>query len=61
MDLKDHLRADYILTTEKDWVRLKGQMDDPDLAYLAIRLDLGSDFNGLVSLIRERLRHREQT
>ena len=60
MDLKDHLHADCVITTEKDWVRLKGQMDDPDLAYLTIRLDLGPDFNGLVSLIRERLLQKEK-
>lgn len=57
-DLKDRLRADCVMTTEKDWVRLRGQVDDADLAYLRIRLDLGPDFDGLVSLIRERLLHK---
>lgn len=59
MDLKERLHADCIVTTEKDWVRLKGQMDDPDLGYLTIRLDLGPDFDGLVSLIRDRLHHHK--
>jgi len=55
---KDRLGVSAMVTTEKDWVRLRERVDHPDLGYLSIRLDLASDLDGLVAVIRERLRRK---
>ncbi|MBN1102132.1 MAG: tetraacyldisaccharide 4'-kinase [Deltaproteobacteria bacterium] len=58
VEWKDRLGASFMVTTEKDWMRLRGGMDHPDLGYLSIRLNLSSNFDGLTAMIRERL-HRK--
>ena len=38
---KESLKADFILTTEKDWVRMTDALSEyPDMAYLSIRMGL---------------------
>lgn len=38
---KEHLKAEVLITTEKDWVRMEDlPVHDPELAYATIRLDL---------------------
>jgi tetraacyldisaccharide 4'-kinase len=58
VEWKDRLGVSAVVTTEKDWVRLRERVDHPDLGYLSIRLDLASDFDGLVAVIRERLHQK---
>ena len=48
------LKADYLLTTEKDWVRMENLMTGyEDLAYLTIRFTLLSDQDMFFSMIRD--------
>jgi tetraacyldisaccharide 4'-kinase len=57
MSQKESLKADCLLTTEKDWVRIEGPLTEyPDLSYLTIRLVLKSDENRFFQLIKEKLR-----
>ncbi len=54
---KESLKADCLLTTEKDWVRIEGPLKEyPDLSYLTIRLTLKSDENRFFQLIKDRIR-----
>jgi len=54
---KESLKADYLLTTEKDWVRIEGPLTEyPDLSYLTIRLALKSDKNRFFQLIKDKIR-----
>ena len=54
---KESLKADYLLTTEKDWVRMEGPLTEyPDLSYLTIKLILKSDENRFFQLIKNKIR-----
>ena len=51
---KNKLRADHLITTEKDWVRLEGVSPyTPDLAYLTIRFQIAGS-ESFFKMIRER-------
>ncbi|MBN2122659.1 MAG: tetraacyldisaccharide 4'-kinase, partial [Deltaproteobacteria bacterium] len=52
---KKALGARFLLTTEKDWVRMGGPARQvPELGYLAIRFDLSSGRNAFFEMVRER-------
>ena len=54
IDEKKSLHADYLLTTEKDWVRMEGIVPPcPDLAYLTIRMDVWDEKEAFFSVVRE--------
>lgn len=54
---KESLKADCLLTTEKDWVRMEGPLAEyPDLAYLKIRLSLLSDKDRFFQFIKDKIR-----
>jgi tetraacyldisaccharide 4'-kinase len=54
---KESLKADCLLTTEKDWVRIEGPLTEyPDLAYLTIRLALKSDEDRFFQLFKDKIR-----
>lgn len=63
MTEKRRLKADYLLTTEKDWVRMESFVPPyPDLAYLTIKfslLDDGEKFFRMVNEKAKRFRNRE--
>lgn len=55
MTEKRRLHADYLLTTEKDWVRMEGAVPPyADLAYLSIRLSLLDDRERFFSMVKEK-------
>ena len=54
IDEKEGLRADYLVTTEKDWVRMEGIVPPcPDLAYLTIRMDVWDEKEAFFRMVRE--------
>ncbi len=54
MDERKTLRADCLLTTEKDWVRMEGMVPpSPDLAYLTIRMDVWDETEAFFKMIME--------
>jgi tetraacyldisaccharide 4'-kinase len=54
---KESLKADCLLTTEKDWVRIEGPLTEyADLSYLTIRMALKTDENRFFQLIKDRIR-----
>ena len=54
MDERKSLHADYLLTTEKDWVRMEGIVPPTrDLAYLTIRMDVWDKKEALFRMVRE--------
>jgi tetraacyldisaccharide 4'-kinase len=54
IDEGKNLRADCLLTTEKDWVRMEGIVPpSPDLAYLTIRMDVRDEKEGFFRMVRE--------
>jgi tetraacyldisaccharide 4'-kinase len=56
MDERKGLHADYLLTTEKDWVRMEGIVTPcPDLAYLTIRMDVWDEKEAFFRMVRERV------
>lgn len=56
---KEKIKADYLLTTEKDWVRLEGIASEySDLAYLQIRFHLLSSEDRFFSIIKKGLAKR---
>jgi len=53
IEMKDSLGARYILTSEKDWVRMASITPScPQIAYLSIKFVLISDQGGFYSLVR---------
>jgi tetraacyldisaccharide 4'-kinase len=53
---RERLGADYLLTTEKDWVRVENLgLRDPQLAYLRINFSLLSGGDTFFRMIRERI------
>ncbi len=53
---RERLGADYLLTTEKDWVRLEHLgLHDPRLAYLRIRFSLLSGVDTFFGMIKDRI------
>ena len=51
---KKNVGADYLITTEKDWVRLEHLADEyPDLAYLTIRFELLSEKDRFFQMIKK--------
>ena len=53
---RERLGADYLLTTEKDWVRVENLgLHDPQLAYLRISFSLLSGGDTFFGMIRERI------
>ena len=57
---KVSLKADCLLTTEKDWVRMEGPLTEyPDLAYLTIGLSLLSDEDRFFQFVKDRIRASE--
>ena len=54
MDERKSLRADCLLTTEKDWIRMEGIVPpSPDLAYLTIRMDVWDEKEAFFRMVRE--------
>ncbi|MFC1533820.1 tetraacyldisaccharide 4'-kinase [Thermodesulfobacteriota bacterium] len=57
---KKETGADYLITTEKDWVRLENIVPDyPELAYLKIRFTLLSEQEHFFRVIKERIAKRD--
>ena len=53
---KAELKADYLLTTEKDWVKMENLGTEyGDLAYLTIRFSLLSDQDRFFGMIRDKM------
>jgi tetraacyldisaccharide 4'-kinase len=53
---KEKGRADYLLTTEKDWMRLEGMESEySDLAYLTIRFSLRSGEDEFFNMVDKRV------
>jgi len=53
---KNRINADYMLTTEKDWVRLENLVNDySDLAYLTIKFNILSDQDAFFGMIKDRV------
>ncbi len=53
---RERLGGDYLITTEKDWVRLENLgLHDPQLAYLRINFSLRSGDDTFFGMIRERI------
>jgi tetraacyldisaccharide 4'-kinase len=56
IDKRKRLHADYLLTTEKDWVRIEKIMPPySDLAYLSIRMDVLDEKEGFFRMVREKI------
>lgn len=54
---KESLKAECLLTTEKDWVRMVGPLTEyPDLSYLTIKMALRSDEIRFFQLIKNKIR-----
>ncbi|MFC1868974.1 tetraacyldisaccharide 4'-kinase [Thermodesulfobacteriota bacterium] len=54
--LKEREGADFLVTTEKDWVRFKDiEQDYPDLAYLTIKFALLSDQERFFGMVKDRI------
>jgi tetraacyldisaccharide 4'-kinase len=59
MTEKRRLNADYLLTTEKDWVRMEGFVPPyPDLAYLTIKFGLLDDEEKFFTMVKEKAQRR---
>ncbi len=53
---KESLKADFILTTEKDWVRMTDALSEyPDLAYLTIKMAMFYEEDKFFQWIREKI------
>jgi tetraacyldisaccharide 4'-kinase len=53
---KESLKADFILTTEKDWVRMTDALSEyPDLAYLTIKMAMLYEEDKFFQWIREKI------
>ena len=49
-------RADLLITTEKDWVRIEKYVNkSPDIAYLTIKLDLISEKELFFNMVKDRI------
>lgn len=56
------LKADYLLTTEKDWVRIEDSVPSyPDLAYLIIKFSLLDDTERFFRMVKERVERSGKT
>ncbi len=54
---KERMNVDYLLTTEKDWVRLEHLVPkNPDLAFLEIRVALIPQHDAFFSMIKDRIK-----
>ena len=52
---RERLKADYLLTTEKDWVRMENLLPDfPNLAYLTIKFTLLTGKDTFFQMVRDR-------
>ncbi|MDB9822650.1 tetraacyldisaccharide 4'-kinase [Deltaproteobacteria bacterium] len=59
MDEKEKTGAEFLITTEKDWVRLEKIVPEySDLAYLTIRFSLLSGQDEFFNMVRERVEKR---
>jgi tetraacyldisaccharide 4'-kinase len=55
MTEKRRLKADYLLTTEKDWVRMEGLIPRyPDLAYMTIKFSLLDEGERFFRMMKEK-------
>ncbi len=55
MTEKRRLKADFLLTTEKDWVRMESSIPQyPDLAYLTIKFSLLDDEDKFFRMVNEK-------
>jgi tetraacyldisaccharide 4'-kinase len=55
---KERLGADWLLTTEKDWVRLRRPFSrHPDLGYLSVRFSIVSDEDGFFRMVGDVIRN----
>ena len=53
--IKEKTGSDYLITTEKDWVRLEGlRPNHPELAYLTIRFAIVSREDQFFQIIKDR-------
>ena len=53
---KGRLKADYLLTTEKDWVRMETLLPEyPDLAYLTITFTLLTGMDAFFRMVKDRI------
>ena len=56
MDERRRLKAEYLMTTEKDWVRMEGFVPSyPNLAYLTIKFSLLDDRERFLKMVREKI------
>ncbi len=56
MNEKRRLNVDYVLTTEKDWVRLEGVIPPyPELGYLTIKFALLDGMDTFFAMVKERV------
>jgi tetraacyldisaccharide 4'-kinase len=56
---KEKAGAEYLITTEKDWVRLEGLRPEyPDMAFLEIEFAFVSGREEFFNMVRERLKNR---
>jgi tetraacyldisaccharide 4'-kinase len=56
---RERLGADYLLTTEKDWVRAEDLgLQDPHLGYLQIDFSLLSEMDGFFRMIKDRIEQK---
>ena len=56
MTEKRRLKADYLITTEKDWVRMENFVPAyPDLAYLTIKFSLLDDQEKFFRMVEEKV------
>lgn len=57
---KERMNIDYLLTTEKDWVRLEHiAPQNPHMAFLEIRFALVSQHDAFFSMIKDRIKEVE--
>lgn len=53
---KERLQADFLMTTEKDWVRMENLMVEyPDLGYLAIKFTILPEADTFFKMVKDRL------
>lgn len=53
---RKNLNGDFLLTTEKDWVRIEGlSRPDPDLAYLSVKFTLLKGEEAFFQLVKDRI------
>ena len=53
---RERSKADFLITTEKDWVRIEGFASRcPETAFLGIRFDITSDRERFFTMLKEKI------